>query len=162
MDYITRSYVERVESLEKLKADLLPLVGDDILAKSFVSQVESEIAQYGIKLSRLQSKSLDALKCIQCSRFEDKNNCKTIRLGVHICALCMRTISEMLVASEFEEKYEIPEGTIKQHATSPADPLSAFKEAGMLRKSGRNWLIHRLLWDLFYAEKYSHKAKLPK
>lgn len=156
MDYITQGYIDKIKTLEELKLAISSHKEKDFIVQTFLSQLDNEITQNHMKLDRMRPK-FNTIQCIQCLLYTDKESTVALPHAKTICKACLQTITGMMVSSEFETLYDLPEGTIKQHATSDKNPLGAYLSIGLVRKSGRNWLIHQQLWELFYKEKYAHK-----
>jgi len=152
MDSITKMYLEKIAALEELKADLESLKHKDTLVPLFQRMLENEIGQYNIKLDRMSYK-YGSVPCKLCGVYYAKEETRPFE-EQQICERCIKTISGMQVSSEFEMNHGLPEGTVKQHATSEKDPLAPFKALGLVRKSGRSWLIHDTVWEHYFRPKY--------
>jgi hypothetical protein len=155
MDSLSAHYLERIKTLQEISVQIEPLRDKDPMVQSMIRQLENEIAQYNMKIDRIKSKYGTVL-CIQCGLYIERENTSPLNGSAQICAGCIKTLAGMSVSSEFESG-RMPEGTIKQLATSDKDPLKTFKETGLLRKSGRYWLIHDLMWELYFKVKYEKK-----
>jgi hypothetical protein len=156
LDLLTDSYRKKIASLEALKVQLGSLQDQDSIVGLFIRQLDTEISQYEVRLERATPKFGD-IPCVRCGQKQEKESMKRLTEKDYFCAVCEATILDDMVSSVFEERHSIPDGTIKNDAKSPDDPLKAFKGANLVRKSGRFWIIHDLVWTLHYKNKYEDK-----
>jgi hypothetical protein len=150
MSQIMQDYRDRIEQLQKYREMLLE--NYEILpdAAYQVFSVEAEIRSYELRSDKLNI-SIQSVKCNMCeqgiSDFE-----VPVRIGEKgrylICPRCINTIHQIKGTSEFEETFAISSaGTVKQDCDGPLKPL---QKESLLRKSGKCWLIHDVVDDLFY------------
>ena len=158
MDSLTDGYRQKLQSLMDLKCQLEPLMAMDSIIGLFIRQLENEISQYQIRLDKATLK-FGGIVCIRCARTYEKETMKKLTAKDYFCSVCEDMIRDDMVASVFEERHHMPEGTIKQDAKATEDPLAVFKEAQLVRKSGRFWMIHEIVWKLHYEKKYGIPKK---
>lgn len=115
-----------------------------------VFSMEAEIRSYELRKDRL-SLQFSHTVCNLCDQpiYEDDTILKLgPKRGYLICPRCVKTINQVKGTTELEEQFEIKSsGTIKQDCEGPLFPLQA---EGLVRKSGKCWLVHEVVGDIFY------------
>ena len=146
---ITEQYRDRINELKK-KLDLM-VEHYDLLpdAPYQVFSLEAEIRDQEMR-SELFNLRFSRILCGLCKQpvFDEDT---PIRLGMKghflICPRCIKTIRQVKGTSELEQHLGLTPGTVKQDCEGPLRPLQA---EGLVRKSGKCWLVHVVVEAIFY------------
>jgi hypothetical protein len=152
LDSLIDSYKEKIKTYESIKEILEPTSDKDLIVPMFLRMLDKEIADYQIRIERA-TPNRPTYPCVNCGRQEEKEHMKLLNDRNLFCQTCENTIKRDMVSSAFESKHGLPAGKIKQDATSLKDPLKVYKDAQLVRKSGGNWMIHDLVWELHYKNR---------
>jgi hypothetical protein len=90
------------------------------------------------------------LRCSHCENWIRDDSYSCIEDFI-LCGRCRRTISEVNTINEAEMRWNLPTGTIKQDIIS--GKLYQFIDDGLIRKSGKDWLLHELVMKMYYEKK---------
>lgn len=148
---ILTGYRNKLSKLKETKQKLAELSSDLPDARYLLLMVDGQIHDYETRLQKLTSK-FASLQCDECKQWYDSETEHQVSLvrGKSICSTCLQTISKVLTTQEAEAKWELKEGTIKQDCRR--GKLKEYIDCGLIRKSGKYWLIHERVSE-FYIEK---------
>lgn len=115
-----------------------------------VFSVEAEIRSFELRKDRLNL-TVSHVMCNLCKQKILEGD-EPVRLGERrsylICPRCIRTINQVKGTTELEKQIGIKSpGVLKQDCEGPLKPLQS---EGLVRKSGKCWLVHEVVDDLFY------------
>lgn len=114
--------------------------------------LESQIRDYNTRLNKLVVGKYP-YQCTLCDGNIKAEESHSILGKLTICQNCLKTIQQMITAAEFEEKYDLTKGTVKQDCKPSRCVLKPYIDAGLVRKSGGNWLIHETVYELHYSSR---------
>lgn len=159
MDLITQ-YKKGLEQLKKTKEFLQDLNPLDFDLRSLIHQIDAKINKSEHMVNILQGKT-EPHRCGLCDRPYHEDEPKSV-FNVKICPICRETGRKYRSASELEQKYGLPKGTIKRDfASNNGKPpkLQKFIDCGLVFKSGRSIILHEIVMDLYYQNKTLYKRR---
>ncbi|WP_145950122.1 hypothetical protein [Paenibacillus sp. Y412MC10] len=146
MDIID-SYQQQIMLLNQKREEIIALKDQIPDAPYHIFSINAMIRDAEMRYERLKS-SYVPIKCNQCTQPvpEDMHSVQVCR-GVVICDRCLKTISQVMNTTEMETKRGMASGTVKQDCYQT---LHFLHGSGLVRKSGKFWLVHEALFELFY------------
>ncbi|TKJ83817.1 hypothetical protein PaeCFBP13512_22110 [Paenibacillus sp. CFBP13512] len=119
--------------------------------------VEAEIRNFSLRKERL-SIIPSKTSCHLCDQFLAYEEVPT-KLGkkksFNICSKCIDTISLVRGTTEFEMVHELQKNTLNQDITGALHPLI---KDHLIRQSEKCWLIHDVVYDLYYKKGRTREA----
>lgn len=138
---------ERIHLLNEKKEEILSLKDKIPDAPYHVFNINAMIRDAEMRLDRLKT-SYAASRCTECDQIVPDEENPTV-LGRRVfCNRCLHTISQVITTTEMEERGDMKEGTVKIDCNQS---LQFLRSTPLIRKSGKCWLVHESLLDLFYA-----------
>lgn len=151
---IIDSYKKQLEDAKEAR-DTIRNLPDDLQDKSFlIMMLEENIKKYESRLMKLTSLGAE-IQCNECNKWVTHEDTDTMTEvdNLFLCTDCQNTINKVLMTNEAESKWNLPSGTIKQDCRRGM--LDTYIEKGLIRRSGKYWLIHELVGKLYYKKKQS-------
>ncbi|WP_346835906.1 hypothetical protein [Paenibacillus polymyxa] len=137
---------QKILMLNQKKEEILALKHELPDAPYHIFSINAMIRDAELRYERLKT-SYSPLKCSQCLG-PIKESDHSVTLGHHIiCYRCLKTISQVMNTKEMEERRSMKIGTVK---TDCNNILHSLKSTSLIRKSGKCWLVHEVLLELFY------------
>jgi hypothetical protein len=152
---IIDSSEQQVMILNKKKEEILAHKEQIPDAPYHLFSINAMIRDAEMRYERLKGK-YTSIKCSQCNQAVD-DEMKSINLGRNIiCERCIKTIGQVMNTTEFEDRHGLKTGTVKQDIHNT---LHTLQGTGIIRKSGKCWLVHDVLAELYY-DAGKNKARL--
>lgn len=139
------SLIEKREKLALLAKEIPDLNYQVMIMDGQIRDMEARIH----KLTSINA----TVQCNSCNiRIPDEEE-ETMRevMGKKICKSCLSTLSQVFTSQEAEERWNLPTGTIKQDCRR--GKLDSFMQNNLIRKSGKYWIVHQLVGELYYVAK---------
>lgn len=149
---IIESYKQKLKDALKAR-DTIRGLSSDFPDKTYIlMNLDNQIREYERRIESLTSIG-HSLQCDECKQWilhEDRHTIKEID-GFVVCAVCRGALTKVLLSKEAELKWNLPIGTIKQDCRRGI--LDTYIEKGLIRQSGRYWLVHEMVGKLHYQKK---------
>lgn len=159
MDIITQ-YKVGLEQLKKTKEFLQELNPVDFELRSLIHQIDMKINKNEQMLQTFRGRA-ETHRCGICDRPYEEEEPKAV-MNVKVCPTCRELGQKYRCASELEQKYQLPKGTIKRDCVSkngkPAK-LQPFMDCGLVFKSGSNYIVHEIVMKLYYDNPDLYKRR---
>lgn len=155
---IVDSYKQKLERAQKDRETLRDL-SDDIEDKQYLIMLtEGKIQDLEKRLERLTSLGAD-IQCDECQNWVNREDTDTMIIvdNLFLCSNCGNILNKVFMANEAESLWNLPPGTIKQDCRRGM--LEQYIKKGLIRKSGKYWLIHELVGKLYYQKKKDQKEQ---
>lgn len=153
---ILQSYREKIKEAENMKI-MLASTSIDFEDKHYMTlMIDSQIKEYERRLEKLTLVGA-SFQCAECGHWisdESSEGMKEFN-GYKFCNKCLTMTYSVMLTKEAEEKWGLPVGTIKQDCRRGV--MDKYIECGLIRKSGKYWIIHDVLWKLHYQKQYKEK-----
>jgi hypothetical protein len=143
---------ERLELLQKQKI-LLESLRPFPDSHSQLFSIQAQIQDLQTKVDRIKGGKLP-YRCSQCGVWLKEEGNPTFFGTYTICNTCKGIVTSVMTTSEAEKKHGLPPGTIRRDNSRGL--LDRYKKSGLLRLSGKIWLLH----DVVVLDKYK-ELKVP-
>lgn len=149
---IVDSYKKKMEDAIQIRNTLRGLSSDFPDKTYILMNIDNQIREFERKIDSLTSVG-HTIQCDACKQWvlhEQKHTVKEIQ-GFMLCQTCRETTLKVMMSQEAEQKWNLPTGRIKQDCRRGM--LDAFLDIGLIRKSGKYWLVHELVGKLYYEKR---------
>jgi hypothetical protein len=76
-----------------------------------------------------------------------------------ICENCSTLMANMMTTSAAEAKWGLSTGTIRRDCSGSPAVLHPYMEAGLIQKSGSQWILHEKVMELYYGNPDRYKRR---
>ncbi|MFD0590994.1 hypothetical protein ACFQZE_23650 [Paenibacillus sp. GCM10027627] len=159
MDLIAR-YVKSIEQMKSARDYIKQLNPVDYSLTAVANDLDLKINQAEEKLNTLRGKHA-VHRCEFCDRPFDEEPVVSIG-GLKICPVCRSRGPQYQLGSVLEEKYDLPQGTIKRDCRPGEDgkaKLQAYMDVGLVFKSGSRPIVHQKVIELYYMDEINYKRR---
>jgi hypothetical protein len=150
---IIEESIKQIKVLESKREEIISLKDQLSDAPYHIFSINALIRDAEMRYERFKA-GYSPIKCTRCLQTIEEGR-HSITIGKRfICNRCLHTISQVMNTTEMEERGGMILGTVKQDCHGI---LSFLHETSLIRKSGKCWLVHEALFELFYRAGRSKK-----
>jgi hypothetical protein len=163
MSDIIGQYNRELKELNEVRSFFRKMQPESFDLKAMLNSLDHKINETEALISKFRiSLSVDLHSCGICDRGFSEVELVTIG-SIKICRICRDQGKKYLYSSDFEKRFDLPEGTIKRdclsiHGKSPK--LQPYIDCGLVNTEGSRKVVHEMVAELYYANPKLYRKRL--
>lgn len=154
MSDIIGQYNRELGELHKVRLFFQEMKPESFDLKAMLNSLDHKINEVESMISKFRGLSVDQHRCGVCDRGFTEVEPVTIG-SIKICPICRDQGVKFFFSSDFEKRFELPEGTIKRDCLSVAGKppkLQPYIDCGLVNTRGSKKVVHEMVAELYYAD----------